>query len=668
MSIPPYLGAAYYPEAWPLEQIDNDIALMQQAGINLVRVAEFAWARIEPKAGVYDFDWLRQVVDKLGAAEIGVILGTPTCTPPAWLSKAHPEILFVREDGTTMGHGARAHTCPNNPTYREYSARIVTKMAEVFGQDDRVVGWQIDNEVSSPWQFRSCCCPVCQDTFQATMRQRFGTIEALNDAWGLVLWSQQYQDFHELPLPEKKLWHHPSLLVAWEEFVSDAYTEKVRVQAEIIHRLATQPVGTDMMAYPGIHFGRMHAFLDVVQFNHYHLQQNLWQAAFWFDLLRTLKPAQRFWNVETMTSWDCGAPEGGSFANGYKDPGFCRVNSWMPIAQGGEANMYWHWRQHRAGQELMFGGVVSSCGRPLHVFEEVQEIAQGFEAARDLLTETEVVQPQIALVHSHLSAWMFDNQPIAPAFAKPWGYMLNLMEQAYHPLMQAHLPVDVILPEADLAPYKVLITPYFLALDEDGMRERLRAWIEAGGTWVAGPLTDIRTVHATKFTHAPYGSLEEWAGVYTRFELPTGTQEWNLAWADGHESTGGIWYDAIELRGAAALATYTDGPCAGLAAITRTQIGKGQIILLGTMPPAEEFARLVTATAAPLGISTVAQASDNLLIVPREGGGQRGLVIAEVENKAGVVTLDRPMRDLLTGNTYTAEITVPAYGVMVLSE
>lgn len=667
-SPPPYLGAAYYPEAWPPAQLDTDIALMQQAGINLVRIAEFAWAKLEPQPGVYDFGWLHTVVEKLGAAGIPIIMGTPTCTPPVWLSEAHPQILFVREDGSVMGHGSRRHACPNNPIFRDSSARIVTALAKAFGHDPRIIGWQIDNEVGSPWQFRSCCCTVCRETFQQAMRRRFGSIDALNAAWGLELWSQQYQDFNQLPVPDRRLWHHPSLLTAWGEFVSDSYTDQVRHQAEILHTYATQPVGTDMMAFPGLHFGRMHRNLDVVQFNHYHQPQTLWQAAFWFDLMRTVKPEQRFWNVETMTSWDCGAPEGGSFANGTKDPGFCRVNSWMPIAQGGEANMYWHWRQHRAGQELMFGGLVSSCGRPLHVFEEVQEIARGFAAARGFLTATRVVQPRVALVHSHLSAWIFDYQPIAPAFAKPFGYMLNLMETAYHPLLQAHLPVDVILTEADLSPYRVLVTPYLLALDEDGMRERLRAWIEAGGTWIAGPLTDIRTVHGTKFTHAPYGSLEEWAGVYARYELPAGSQQWPLAWADGHLSPGGIWYDGLDLRGADALATYTQGPCAGLAAATRAPLGKGQVIVLGTMPPAEEFARLVQAVTATHGIVPSAQASGNLLVVPRAGGGQRGLVIAEVENKAGAVTLDRPMRDLITGETHTGETAVPPYGVMVLAD
>ncbi|MCX6374960.1 MAG: beta-galactosidase, partial [Armatimonadetes bacterium] len=155
-SNPPYLGAAYYPEDWPIEQIDDDIALMKAAGTNIMRIAEFAWSRMEPDEGKYDFDWLHLVVEKLGAAGISVIMCTPTCTPPIWLIEKHPETLFVREDGAPVYHGARRHACPNSPVYRDHCARIVTKMAEEFGQDDRIIGWQIDNEVSPIGRGRSC--------------------------------------------------------------------------------------------------------------------------------------------------------------------------------------------------------------------------------------------------------------------------------------------------------------------------------------------------------------------------------------------------------------------------------------------------------------------------------------------------------------------------------
>jgi beta-galactosidase GanA len=187
---PPYFGAAYYPEDWPLDQIDADIDLMKQAGMNCMRIGEFAWSRMEPEEGRYDFGWLHTVVDKLGAAGIATILGTPTCTPPSWLYQRYPECIAVRDDGVRLEHGARRHACPNSSTYRDHCRRIVTAMAKEFGQDSNVVGWQIDNElylVRGLEDHRGCFCDECVGKFRALLQERFGTVEALNAAWGTDL-------------------------------------------------------------------------------------------------------------------------------------------------------------------------------------------------------------------------------------------------------------------------------------------------------------------------------------------------------------------------------------------------------------------------------------------------------------------------------------------------
>ena len=184
---PPYLGAAYYPEDWPLEQIDQDIALMKELGMNVMRIGEFAWSRMEPEEGKYDWNWLHKVIKKLEQAEIAVILGTPTCTPPIWLVEKYPEVLVMDPDGRRHQHGARRHACPNSPVYREYVKKIVTALAQEFGKAPNLIGWQIDNELYPPPG--GCCCPVCLKGFQEWLRKRFDNeIEKLNQAWGTYLW------------------------------------------------------------------------------------------------------------------------------------------------------------------------------------------------------------------------------------------------------------------------------------------------------------------------------------------------------------------------------------------------------------------------------------------------------------------------------------------------
>lgn len=656
---PPYLGAAYYPEDWPLEQIDEDIALMKAAGLNAMRVGEFAWSRMEPQEGRYDFAWLHLVVDKLHAAGLGVILCTPTATPPVWLSEKHPDILYQLEGGRRRQHGARAHFCPNSPVYREHCARIVTRLAEEFGRHPAVIGWQIDNEVSPVGiGARSCQCPACMAKFRQAMERRYGTIDALNAAWGTDLWSQTYQSFAQLPTPDTSAWHHPSLLAAWTEFASDSYCDYVGRQADILHRFTSAPVGTDMMPYDAVDYGPMHRALDIVQFNHYNSAENLWQAAFWFDFIRPQKP-RPFWNTETQTCWN-----GSVTANGYREPGFCRVNSWLPIALGGEANLYWLWRQHWSGQELMHGAVVASTGRPLHIFAEVQEIAAGFRAAAEFLNATRPASTPLALTYSQLAARIFWHQSVV----KDFHYPSAVIQRVYHPLIQAQLRPDVAHPMADLAKYRMIVSPFLVTLDEENLRARLQQWVEAGGTWVVGPMADIRNEHAVKYTHAPYGNLEDWAGVYCKYEIPGDPRDFALRWNDGREAEGSIWYDGLELRGAEALATYTEGPLAGLAAVARKAMGKGQVILLGTLPRPRELQALVLSIGKEVGIAPVATASENVLVVPREGDAGRGWAVLELENRPGRLTLPRRMRDLLTGTEHEGEMDVPPYTVMVLEE
>ncbi len=650
---PPFYGAAYYPEDWPLEQIDEDVALMREAGMNVMRIGEFAWSRMEPSQGEYDLDWLHLVVEKLGAAGIGVIMCTPTCTPPAWLTEQYPETRIMLEDGSRAQHGARRHGCPNSPIYRDFTTRIVTRLAKEFGRDKRVVGWQIDNELYISGSARGCCCPVCHAKFHQALRERYGSIRRLNAAWGTDLWSQTYSTFEQIPIPLSRTWHHPSLLTAWMEFQSDSYIEYAELQANILHQLVDAPVGTDMMPFGGLHYYKMHRKLDVVQYNHYDDMTNLWRQVFWMDYVRPIKP-RPFWVTETQTCW-----AGSIVTSGYREPGFCRANSWMPIALGGEANLYWLWRTHWSGQELMHGAVLTSAGRPRHIMGEVKEIAKGFQDAAIFLNNTPPKPPKLAVHFSCWAWWLFQFQPQKQNF----NYLDALQSRIYRPLCQAQLRADAIDPMADLDKYSVIVSPFLPALAESGLEERLHRWIAAGGTWIVGPLSDNRNLDAAKFTHAPFGVLEQWTGARAVYEFPGDPRDFNLLWSDGREGKGSIWYDALEPGNAQVLAKYTEVEMAGFAAITRSALGEGQIIWLGTLPQPEDFQRLLLSICREAAIEPTLEASPNLLVVPR---GDAGLAVVEYEHQPATLGLPAPARDLLTGNRFSGAVDVPPYGVMVL--
>jgi beta-galactosidase GanA len=655
---PPYLGAAYYPEDWPAQQVDEDIRLMKEAGMKVMRIGEFAWSHMEPTEGHFDFGWLHSVVEKLGRAGIVTIMGTPTATPPIWLTSSHPEVLFQMDNGREIPHGGRRHYCPNNLLYREYCRKIVEKMAVEFGTDERVIGWQVDNEVS--YYFRPCVCPVCIDRFHAMLKARFGSIDALNKAWCTTLWSMEYQSFDQIPIPRSDIWHHPSMRTAWSDFGSDSYVEFVGFQADILHAKASQPVGTDMMTTGSVDYFDIHKKLDVVQHNHYHGADGLRDAAFWFDSCRTFK-SRPFWNTETATCWN-----GSTTANGYKEPGFCRANSWLPVALGAEANLYWLWRQHFSGQELMHGAVLSSSGRPLHIFNEVKEVAAGFEAAADFLNNTRPTATGLALSFSNKAQQLFEHQPMVNKFSYPGASLVN---RVYAPLAGAHFRFDVLEPAQDFSDVKLLVSPFLPVLDEAGMRDRLKSWIERGGTWIAGPMTDIRDLHASKFIRAPYGTLEEWGGFRSRFEIPGDPRDFAFTFDGKTKFKGSCWYDAMDPVGCKVLAKYTEGPMKGSAAIIEHTIGKGKIVVMGTCPEPKALIRLVTSVAKKVGVVPVAKASGNLLVVPRSGKGGNGLVLVELDNKPATISIAKPCTDLLTGKKVaTGLMKMKPFGVMVLKE
>lgn len=664
LAVPPYIGAAYYPEDWPLEQIDEDVALMKEAGMNVMRVAEFAWACMEPEEGRYDFGWLHRAVDKLAEAGIATIMCTPSATPPAWLTETYPETLFVLQDGRPVGHGGRRHTCPNSPVYREFCRRIVMRMAEEFGKDERVIGWQIDNEVAphtdpavqGTFFGRSCTCRVCRMKFAKFLAERYGSIDALNEAWCLNLWSQKYDRFSQVPTPDPRVWHHPSLLAAWDEFSSQSYVEFVKFQADLLHEHTIHPIGTDMMPFHEVDHYDMVQSLDLVQFNHYNYREDFRSCTAWFDFLRPLKD-RPFWNTESSTCWS-----GNIATSGYSYPGFCRANTWLPIAMGGEANLYWLWRTHWAGQELLHGSVLTTPGRPRHMFGEVQQTAREFVETADYLAETRPTQTGLGVHFGHHAYVTFRAQP------GTWGlnYLNVFQEKCYQPLIRAQFRPDVIDPRADLSPYRLIFSPALASLDHGGLRDRLRAWIEAGGVWVAGPLTDTRTFDGAKYRHAPFSVLEEWGGVYCKYQLPGHPMAFEMDWADGSECEGSLAFDAFEARDAEVLAVYTQHELAGLAAATRRRMGKGQVVVLGTMPSAEMLVRLLTDLGREADVAPVCAATENVLVVPRDGSGGAGAVIVELDNKAGSVTLPRPGVDLLTGAATSGTVEVRPYGVSVV--
>ena len=651
---PPYLGVAYYPEDWPESEIPRDIARMKQIGIDTVRIGEFAWHRMEPSPGVYDFSFFHKVVDQCREAGIAVVMGTPTATPPRWLGKLYPDIFYERESGRRASHGGRRHACSNNPHYNEYCMRIVEAMAREFADEEAIIGWQIDNEIYTG--DNGCFCPDCVAAFHERLRRQYGTIDALNEAWNLNLFSQWYDDFADIPAP-RDAWHNPHLIMAWRIFQNDSHIAFVRRQADILHKYVRVPVGTDTMPFNAMDYRRMTEGLDIVQFNHYNTPDNLHSCAFWFDYLRTLK-ARPFWNTETATCWN----GSNAISQSVKPEGFCRANSWLPIALGGEANMYWLWRTHWAGHELTHGAVIDTSGRDMHTVGEVSEVARGFAAARKFITATRV-KGDLAIHFTSLNWNMNATQPVVEGL----DYMSRVQDRWYRPLIEQGLRPDVIDAAAPLDGYKLIFSPLMMTLEEADLPARMIEWVKAGGTWVVGPLSDVRNSDGARYRDRFWGILESLTGVTWRYGVPDREKRITAAWNDGTPFEGDDWYEMADAPDGDALVRVTGGHSAfiGKSILTSTAVGQGRVVLLGSIPSPEDARRLTRLCLDLIGKSPV-PAEGKLIVSPREGDGISGLILVEYGGEPARYTLDKPMRDLISGRVLCGEVSVDPYGVLAL--
>ena len=391
-----WLGAAYYPECWTEEAIDEDVQKMKEIGVNVVRMGEFAWSTMEKEEGVFDFSLFKGVVKKMANAGIDVIMCTPSATPPKWLTDKYEETLMMNDNGVRKQFGGRCHPCKTSPVMREKNRIIVMEMCKAFQDEPNIIGWQIDNEI---YPYRGCYCPLCKKGFSKYLEKKYQTIDALNDAWGTARWSLSYQDFDDVIPPREDTWNHPSLYVEWIAYHSDVIVEYVEEQAEILHRYFHVPIGTDMMPLMEQNYYQTNKRLDVVQFNHYETALELGRASFWCDFARPIKD-RPFWCTETQINWN--GSECAEF--GYRPAGNAYVNTWLPIAKGGEANLYWHWRAHYAGHELAHGAVLSTSGRFCFNANEIKKASDDFEKCKELLFANSI-KSEIAL-HFSATAWL----------------------------------------------------------------------------------------------------------------------------------------------------------------------------------------------------------------------------------------------------------------------
>ena len=489
------LGVCYYPEHWPETQWAGDAARMAETGITWVRIGEFAWSRMEPEPGRFDWGWLDRAIGTLGAAGLQVVLGTPTATPPRWMIDRLPDMLAVDGQGRPRKFGSRRHYCFSHLGYRDECRRIVRALAERYGKHPAVQSWQTDNEYDCHDTTLSYS-DAARQGFREWLAQRYQSPDALNRAWGNVFWSMEYDSFDQIDLPNLTVTepNHPAVL-AFRRYSSDQVVAFNRVQTDEIRKCSSAPISHNFMGrITSFDHWKVGADLDIAAWDsypigflsdriessdkrklHFMRQGDPDNQAFHHDLYRAVGRG-RWWVMEQQPGPVNWAPY-----NPAPLPGMPRLWAWEAFAHGAECVSYFRWRQAPFAQEQMHAGLLKPDSTPAPALAEAAQVAQELAAMPDVGT----AQAQVGLVFDYDSAWAWDAQPQGRDFD-----MWRLAFAAYRALRRAGLNIDILPPDTpNLSQYKLILAPGLMRLSAP-FRAALKSF---KGIALIGPRSDTKT-------------------------------------------------------------------------------------------------------------------------------------------------------------------------------
>jgi beta-galactosidase len=649
------LGVAYYPEQWPRDRWRTDARMMAEAGLTLARVGEFAWSALEPEPGRFELDWLDEAIGILDDAGIEVVVGTPTATPPAWLIESHPEVQPVDIDGHRHRFGNRRHYCPNQPAYHEATERVVDAQARRFGRDRRVIGWQIDNEFGG-----YCYCNRCRACFHEWLRERYATLEQLNQAWGTAFWSQTYTKWEQIPVPQREpLDPNPALALEYRRFMSDSYVRYQSLQATCLRKHTRDQFLTHNFMgfkFPEIDYGRLAADLDLVSWDNYpglDPQATHLVAALGADAMRGLKQ-KKTWVMEQQAG-----PVGwGTMVS--PAPRQVRLWTYQALAHGAEAVLYFRWRTARFGTEQHWHGILDADGTARRRYRDLQAMSAELGRFGHLLHAASP-RADVALIQDYDSRFALQVQPTNEAL----GYEATVLRH-YQALRGLGLGVDV-LPNLDaVRRYRLVVAPSLYICDPQ-TAVALARFVEDGGVLVLAPRTAVKDrFNAAPERPLPVG-LDDLCGIRVSDYQSVAADRAVRVEGGSLEGEFRGWYEELDVAGAETLAAYADGPFAGSPAITSHRYGNGRAVYVAGAATDVTLERVYRHLGAGLGL-TMLELPFGLEAVRLEGtgNGELMMLLNHTDRAQRLVLEGRRWHDHVSAQSGDGAIELDAYDVALI--
>lgn len=619
-----WYGGDYNPDQWPEEVWDDDVRLMKKAGVNLVSVGIFSWAKIETSEGVYDFDWLDRIIDKLGEAGIAVDLASATASPPMWLTQAHPEVLWKDYRGDVCQPGARQHWRPTSPVFREYALKLCRAMAEHYKGNPYVVAWHVSNEYGCHNRFDYS--EDAEHAFQQWCEERYGTIDAVNDAWGTAFWAQRMNDFSEIVPPRfigDGNFMNPGKLLDFKRFSSDAlkafYIAERDTLAEITPDL---PLTTNFMVSASgsvLDYDDWGDEVDFVSNDHYFIpgEAHLDELAFSASLVDGIARKDPWFLMEHSTSavnW--------REINYRKEPGQLVRDSLAHVAMGADAVCYFQWRQSKAGAEKFHSAMVPHAGEDSAVFRDVCELGADLNKLSDEgILGSRLAKSRVAVVFDYESEWATEHT------ATPTQHVHHVDEPLawFRALADQGVTADVVPVRGAWDGYEMVVLPSVYLLSEETTR-RVRDYVVGGGRLVVTYYTGISDEKDHVWLGGYPGSIRDVVGVRVEEFMPMGNDFTGVP--DRLElSNGAVAHDIADVIGsvdesATVLATFKDDPWTGMdgvPAIVANTFGEGRSVYVGARLGREGLALSLPEILESLGMAEAGGSDGRVLHVEREG-------------------------------------------------
>lgn len=679
-------GGDYFPEQWPREVWDDDIRLMKEAKVNMVSIAIFAWALLQPDEDTFTFGWLDDVMDLMAENGIDVCLGTSTAATPNWLSKKYADdILFERENGERPAWGSRQTFCINSPVYRAAACRLTEAIAIRYKSHPALKLWHINNEYGN--KNSMCFCKHCEAGFREWLKEKYETVQNLNEQWGTVFWSEHYGSWEEINTPKKSAGgRNATKLIDYKRFLSHSFISLYKEEKNVVAKITPDiPITTNFEgAWNKFDHALFKDDMDIVSWNCYpdpgDMQGSRNWAAMRHAMCRSLlgKPFMLMEQAPSQVDW---YP-----VNIAKRPGVMRLWSYQAIAHGSDSVMFFQWRASKKGAEKYHSGMVPHYGEDSRTFREIKALGNELHMIKDVAGS--MVNPDVALLMD-IDAWWavddpysvgaksLDNETFWAANSQQFPTVLvsyfGELEHWFNAFYDLNVPVDIIPATYDFSKYKVVVAP-LMHLLKPGFAEAVEKYVREGGTFVTTYFTGMIDENISVFLNGYLGPLKNVLGLKVEEydPLPLGgttvmkMNEGQSGFADTYECS--VWADVAHATTAETLAHFTEDYYAGYPSLTKNRFGEGEAYYVATRPGGTFMNDFLTGLLKSKAVA-MSKLPDGVERMTRSKDGTAYDFYLNHRTEPQTVTLPKGVYiDLLSGNRHEGALEMPRFGVAVLKK